>query len=633
MCGIAGFADFKKESSEEILAQMSCAVAHRGPDGQGVYVTETADVQIGLGHRRLSIIDLSTSANQPMHYEGLHVIFNGEIYNYNEIRNELITKGHEFTTHGDTEVILHSWKEWGEASIQQWKGMFAMALYDERSHELICIRDRAGVKPFYYYHKDDLFLFGSELKSITAHPQFKKEINSDAVASYLQYGFVSHPHCIYQHAYKIPPGHLLRLNLQTKQTSLTQYWNVYDAYNQPKLTIPFGEALDETEKILQKAFNYRMVADVPVGVFLSGGFDSSCVTALLQKDSTEKIKTFTIGTTDKSLNEAPYAKQIAQHLGTEHTEYYCTPKEALDIIPELPYYYDEPFADSSAIPTILVSRLARQKVTVALSADAGDEIFAGYNRYDYLLKYGETLGAIPKVLRKAMAGVMENISSESIPYFNKQNNFHSRYQKIRNLLNDPSPAEMLKNLSQVFTGAEINELFLDRVKELPTAHTSNELKEEFYDPLSYMMAIDYQTYMVDDILQKVDRATMSVSLEGREPFLDQSIIEWAARLPNDYKYHDGDKKYIIKQIVYKYIPKEMMDRKKMGFGIPVEKWLSNELKDLVRKYLSENKLNEHKLFNTAYIQKIVSSFFNGRTDQYLKIWYLLMFQMWYEKNG
>jgi asparagine synthase (glutamine-hydrolysing) len=374
-----------------------------------------------------------------------------------------------------------------------------------------------------------------------------------------------------------------------------------------------------------------MVADVPVGVFLSGGFDSSCVTALLQKDSTDKIKTFTIGTTDKSLDEAPYAKQIAQHLGTDHTEYYCTPKEALDIIPELPYYYDEPFADSSAIPTILVSRMARKEVTVALSADAGDEIFAGYNRYDYLMKYGEALGTIPEFLRKAIAGFMENLSSESIPYFNKQNNFHSRYKKIQNLLNDPSPSQMLKNLSQVFTNSDIEELFLAKVQELPTGHVNNNLKEAFYDPLSYMMAIDYRTYMVDDILQKVDRATMSVSLEGREPFLDQSIIEWAARLPNDYKYHDGDKKYIIKQLVYKYIPKEIMDRKKMGFGIPVEQWLSNELKDLVKEYLSENKLNEHKLFNTAYVDKIVSSFFEGRTDQYLKIWYLLMFQMWYSK--
>jgi asparagine synthase (glutamine-hydrolysing) len=631
MCGIAGFADFSKKSTEEILAQMSSILSHRGPDGQGAYFAETKEVQLGLGHRRLSIIDLSTSANQPMHYEGLHVIFNGEIYNYNEIRDDLISKGHQFSTHGDTEVILHSWKEWGENAIKKWTGMFAIALYDEAKQELICIRDRAGVKPFYYYQKEDLFLFGSELKALTAHPHFEKKINREAVASFLQYGYVSYPHCIYQHTAKIPPGHLLRLSLETKKINLTQYWNVYDAYNQPKLTITFEDALEETEKILQKAFNYRMVADVAVGVFLSGGFDSTCVTALLQKDSKEKIKTFTIGATDKTLDEAPFAKEIAQRLGTEHTEYYCTPKEALDIIPDLPHYYDEPFADSSAIPTILVSQLARKKVTVALSADAGDEIFAGYNRYDYLLKYGKRLQSMSKVLRKAMAGAMANVSSEKIPYFNKQNNFHSRYQKIRNLLHDPSPAEMLKNLSQVFTTKDINELFSEPVNEFVTAHVSNELKPEFYDPLSYMMAVDYQTYMVDDILQKVDRATMSVSLEGREPFLDQSIIEWAAKLPNDYKYHDGEKKYIIKQIVYKYIPKQLMDRKKMGFAIPVENWLSAELKDLVMEYLSQKKLEEHKLFNIKYITRLLQSFFSGRRDFYLKIWYLLMFQMWYER--
>lgn len=631
MCGIAGFADFKKSSSEELLKSMTDTIKHRGPDGEGYYFAENDFAQIGLGHRRLSIIDLSECGNQPMHYKGLHLIFNGEVYNFAEIREELEKIGHQFIGHADTEIILHAYAEWGIDALHQWKGMFTVVIYDETKQEVIAIRDRAGVKPFYYYFNNGLFLFGSELKALVAHPGFEKKINPQAVASYLQYGYVSFPHCIYQNTYKLSAGHVLKLNLEKQDIDIRRYWNVYDYYNRPKTEISFGEALTETEKILQKAFNYRMVSDVPVGVFLSGGFDSSCVTALLQKDSAEKIKTFTIGTTDKSLDEAPYAKAIAQHLGTDHTEYYCTPKEALDIIPELPFYYDEPFADSSAIPTILVSRLARKKVTVALSADAGDEIFAGYNRYDYLLKYGKKLQAVPKVLRKAVAGVMENVSSESIPYFNKQYNFHSRYQKVRNLLNDPSPAEMLKNLSQVFTNAEIGELFLDNVTELPTAHSSDELQPQFYDPLSYMMAVDYQTYMADDILQKVDRAGMSVSLEGREPFLDQSIIEWAAQLPNEYKYHNGDKKYIIKQLVYKYIPKEMMDRKKMGFGIPVDKWLNNELKELVQDYLSDTKLNEHKLFNTAYVQKTTAAFFGGRTDLYLKIWYLLMFQMWYER--
>jgi asparagine synthase (glutamine-hydrolysing) len=498
-------------------------------------------------------------------------------------------------------------------------------------NEMVCIRDRAGVKPFYYYYHDGLFLFGSELKSLIAHPLFKKEINVDAVGSFLQYGYVSSPHCIYDHTFKLPAGHILRLDLSSNTIEVKQYWNVYDYYNQPKLAIDWTETFQETERILSQSFAYRMVADVPVGVFLSGGYDSSCVAALLQKSNTEKIKTFTIGTPDKNLDEAPFAKQIAQHLGTDHTEYYCTPEEALSIIPEIPYYYDEPFADSSAIPTMLVSRMARQKVTVALSADAGDEIFAGYNRYDYLLKHGKKLRAVPGIMRKAVAEVMEVVSSENIPYFNKQYNFHSRYQKLRNLLRDPSPFQIMKSLSQVFSRDEIADLFVECTGELPTAHNSEELEADFYDPLSFMLAIDYQTYMVDDILQKVDRATMSVSLEGREPFLDQSIIEWVAKLPNEYKYRNGIKKYLLKEIVYKYIPKEMMERRKMGFGIPVEKWLQNELKDLVKEYLSDQSLATHGLFKKEYIHNLTRSFFNGRTDLHLKIWYLLMFQMWYQK--
>lgn len=631
MCGIAGFIDFSKKTSEEDLAKMTGAIAHRGPDGQGVYLTKTSDAAIGLGHRRLSIIDLSNAANQPMHFGGLHVIFNGEIYNYNEIRDELISLGHQFLTHSDTEVILHGWRQWGEKCIEKWRGMFAIALFDEEKNEVICIRDRPGVKPFYYYFKDGVFLFGSELKALMVHPAFKREINKDAVASFLQYGYVSSPHCIFNHTHKLPAGHLLRIGLSSRNIQVHRYWNVYDSYNKPKMSISIEDAISETEKILTSSFQYRMVADVPVGVFLSGGYDSSCVTALLQKNSTEKIKTFTIGSTDSKLDEAPFAKQIAHHLGTDHTEYYCTPQEALNIIPELPYYYDEPFADSSAIPTMLVSDMARQKVTVALSADAGDEIFAGYNRYDYLIKYGKKLQSMPRIMRKAVAGAMSTVSSENIPYFKTQYNFHSRYQKLRNLLNDPSPFQMMKSLSQVFTEHEIATLFHRNVTELPTAHSSDELIAEFNDPLSYMMAIDYQTYMVDDILQKVDRATMSVSLEGREPFLDQHIIEWAATLPGEYKYQKGIKKYILKEIVYKHIPREMMERKKMGFAIPIEKWLQTELRPLVREYLSNDSLNKHGLFKAEYVQDVICSFLNGRTDLHLKIWYLLMFQMWYHK--
>ncbi|MGZ3916190.1 MAG: asparagine synthase (glutamine-hydrolyzing), partial [Flavisolibacter sp.] len=482
-----------------------------------------------------------------------------------------------------------------------------------------------------YFFKNDAFLFGSELKSLMAHPAFEKEINTDAVASFLQYNYVPSPHCIFKNTFKLPAGHLLRLDLKKQQLTFRQYWNVYDYYNKPKLNISLTEAIDETEKILEKAFQYRMVSDVPVGVFLSGGYDSTCVTALLQKNSSEKIKTFTIGSTHNKLDEAPFAKEIALRLGTDHTEFYCTSKEAEDIILDLPYYYDEPFADPSAIPTILVSRMARQKVTVALSADAGDEIFAGYNRYDYISRYGQKISRIPKPIRKLSVLAMENISSNRIPFLKDSRNFHSRYDKLKNLLNNPSPSELLKNLTQVFTNAEVKRLFKHKISHLETAHTNNQLKAENADALSYMLATDYQTYMVDDILHKVDRATMSAGLEGREPFLDQDIIEWAAQLPSSYKYHKGQKKYLLRQIVHKYLPSAIMERPKMGFGIPVEEWLAKELKPLVLDHLNTDKIRLQGIFDEREIEKLCNEFFNGRKEKHLKIWHLLMFQMWFHK--
>lgn len=631
MCGITGFADFTHKSSLQLVKEMASAMPHRGPDGQGAYFKQLDHVQVGLGHRRLSIIDLSDTAGQPMHYDGLTVIFNGEIYNYNEIRNRLIALGHIFKTHSDTEVILHAWREWGKNCIQQWRGMFAIALLDETRGELICIRDRAGVKPFTYYFDGNVLIWGSELKSLLAHPAFRKELDINTAAAYLQYGYVPSPYSIFKNTHKLPAGYILQIDLHTKTIASEQYWNVYDYYNKPKLNVSLPEAIEETQRILEESFQYRMVADVPVGVFLSGGYDSTCVTALLQKNTAEKIKTFTIGTTDDKLNEAPFAKRIAGHLGTDHTEYYCTAQETLNVIPDLPYYYDEPFADSSAIPTILVSRMARKKVTVALSADAGDEIFAGYNRYDLYARYGKTVNKIPASARKLLSKIMEGVPSDAVPVLRNKVNFHSRYDKIKNLLQNPSPGDLLKNLGMVFNNREITALFSCGVQHVPTLHTSTELKEAAFDPISFMMAADYQTYMVDDILQKVDRATMSTSLEGREPFLDQHIIQWAAQLPTGYKYHNGVQKYILKQIVHDYVPREIMERPKSGFAIPLQHWLANDLRDLLYSYINKTALQAHGLFDAGQVMQIVNDFFNGRKEKYLKIWHILMFQMWYEK--
>jgi asparagine synthase (glutamine-hydrolysing) len=631
MCGISGFIDYSKTSNKTILEKMNRMLAHRGPDGEGYAFYETEKASIGLGHRRLSIIDLTEGGSQPKTFQNLHITFNGEIYNFEEIKKELETKGHYFESHSDTEVVLHAYKEWGSICLQKFIGMFAFVIYDQENNKVFACRDRAGVKPFFYYQKDGLFLFGSELKALLQHPNFTKEIDLDAAAAFMQFGYVPTPHCIFKNTHKLKPGHFLAFDVNQNRLRTEQYWNVYDAYNKPTLKIDLPEAIEETEKLLTSAFNYRMVSDVPVGVFLSGGYDSSCVTALLQKDKTEKIKTFTIGVPDAGLNEAPYAKDIAKHLGTDHTEYYCTQKEALEIVPQLPFFYDEPFADSSAIPTTLVSRIAKEKVTVALSADAGDEIFAGYNRYEYMMRYGKKLNNIPDFIRKTAAGLMNAIPADNIPVLNKKYLFHSRYEKLKMLLKNPSNHNILISLTSQMNENDISSLFKTKIIKLPTAFDSEELKTENYSTLSYMMAIDYQTYLLDDILQKVDRASMAVSLEGREPFLDQRVIEWAAQLPMEYKYNNGNKKFIIKEIVHKYIPKEMLDRPKMGFGIPIAAWLEKDLKQYVDKYFDETFVTNQNIFDNIEIQRIKKSFYSGKVEIAEKIWYVLMFQMWYDK--
>lgn len=631
MCGISGFIDFSNTSSEETLLRMSDSLKHRGPDGHGLYFKKNELATIGLAHRRLSIIDLSNAASQPMQYNDHIITFNGEIYNYKEIRKELEEKGHQFKTHSDTEVILHSYSEWGEKFLDRFIGMFALVIYNTKDQTVICARDRAGVKPFYYYHYKDLFIFASELKSILLHPGFIKKLELNSVAAFLQFGNVPGKNCIYHNAFKLLPAHLMKIDLRSKQSTLIKYWNVYDHYNKPKQDISFTEAKEKTEKLILSAAQYRMIADVPIGIFLSGGFDSVCLTALLQQQSNAKLNTYTIGVPDIGLDEAPFAKKISEKIGTDHHEIYCTEKEAIEHIKDLPYYYDEPFGDQSAIPTSLVCKMAKQHVKVVLSADAGDEVFAGYNRYDYLMKHGRLLRSAPAPLRKIMASFMNAVPAEKIRPLKNKYNFHNRYEKLKSLLADPSTKNMMLSLSRQFDLDSLQNLFIEKIENIETSHNSAELKNEYFSPLSYMMAVDYQTYLSDDILQKVDRASMTYSLEAREPYLDHRLIEWAATLPDHYKYNKGVKKYILKEIVYKYIPKELMDRPKMGFAIPLEKWLLNDLKENVDIYLDEKRIILQGIFNNTEIQKLKKQFYSGRTELALKIWYLLMFQMWHEK--
>lgn len=631
MCGIAGFIDFKGASSEQDLEGMTHALEHRGPDGFGTFIQGTSEYKIGFGHRRLAILELSELGKQPMSWNHYTIVFNGEIYNFSEIKHDLEKLGHSFQAESDTEMILHAYSEWGEGCLNRFIGMFAFVIYDSKSEEVFIARDRAGVKPLFIYQKNGLFLFASELKSFHKHSDFEKKINTQAVQAYLQYGSVPTPHCIFENCSKLEPGHYIKASLKDFKINSTQYWNVYDYYNRPKLVISQEEAKQETERILKSACEYRMVSDVPVGVFLSGGYDSTCVTALLQKDRTEALRTFTISVPDIGLNEAPYAKEIAERLQTNHTETECTAQDAIDHIAQLPYFYDEPFADSSAIPTSLVSKIAKQDVTVALSADGGDEVFAGYNRYEMILKYGERLNKIPGFARKSLAGAMDLVPANAIPVLKNKYNFAQRYEKTKSILRNTSDQNIMLSVSQLFTEEQINNLCTTRFEKLNTYFDSKELKN--YSSLSFAQAMDYQTYLLDDILQKVDRASMSVSLESREPLLDHRLIEYVAQLPDELKYRNGSKKWLLKEIVHDYIPKSVMDRPKMGFAIPIESWLKNELRDLLETYLNESKVNETGLFNWKEIEKLKTGFLAGRKEFGVKIWYLLSYLMWFEKWG
>lgn len=629
MCGIAGFIDFNSTSNEFILKKMIDTLTHRGPDGQGIDFIQNENCQIGLAHQRLSIIDLHTSAGQPMKWKQWALVFNGEIYNYREIKKELAELGHQFITESDTEMILHAIDQWGLKAVDKFIGMFVIVLYDKENKTIQIIRDRAGVKPLYYYWHEGLFLFASELKAFHEHPQFKKEINLDAVALFMRYSYIPAPHCIFQNTFKLLQGYYLFLTTNTCQLTTTKYWDVNDAYLQPKLNISESEAISETEAILKKAFDYRMVADVPVGVFLSGGYDSSAVAALLQKDSSNKIKTFTIGFHEPKYNEAPFAKQVAEHLGTEHTEYYCTINEAKAILPTLPHFYDEPFGDSSAIPTMLVSQLARKSVTVALSADGGDELFGGYFRHPIIQKMDKTIGRLPQFARNSIYKVSGLVSPERIPIIKNKPLIGQRYAKFRKLIKKSSASAYLQNMSSVLDDETLENLFQNPTEKLPSFFDEKDLPN--CSVLDNILAKDYKTYMADDILTKVDRATMSVALEGREPFLDQHIIDWVARLPDDMKIRNGEKKWILKQIVHKYLPKEMMDRPKWGFAIPIDSWFESELSDYFYQYLNKEYISHQNIFNFEEINSWLVKYKLGQKEYIVQLWCVLMFQLWYEK--
>ena len=632
MCGLAGFCDFSSASRSEVLEAMTDRLAHRGPDDAGSSVFNAANATVGLGHRRLSIIDLSPLGHQPMSFDGLHIIFNGEIYNYQEIRKELQELGHSFQSHSDTEVILKGYRQWGDASIEKFIGMFALVMYDEKNQEIILIRDRAGVKPLYYYFHNGLFLFGSELKAFHAVPGFKKVIDQKALKLFFQYGYIPAPYSIFSNTWKLRPGYFLKFRLSDRKIEARCYWDVLSYYNKPKLQIDFKEALEETERILISAFKYRMVADVPVGVFLSGGYDSSTVAAILQRHGEGSLKTFSIGFNEQEYNEANYAKAIATHLETDHTEYYCSINEAKNILPGLPDIYDEPFGDSSGIPTTLVSRLAAQQVKVALSADAGDEIFAGYGQFFYFLRLFKRMKMIPGPARRLLGSMIGRIRNQPGKLFSRNiYNLENRLNKLPGLLDSETIVDFNRVLSEFFTREEACVLLNEPVRDDYETDFSAAVDLNENDSLNALLAIYFKTYLTDDILVKVDRATMSASLEGREPLLDHRIIEFVAQLPSDFKYRDGVSKYLLKEITHRYIPARLMDRPKMGFSIPIESWLRGDLLDLLLHYMDSEKVRRENILAPKAVEKIKNDFLTGKKFNFQKLWYILMFQMWHER--
>jgi asparagine synthase (glutamine-hydrolysing) len=629
MCGIAGYIDFKNKTDPFVLKNMIEALRHRGPDFISHEVISIPSAQLGLAHARLSIIDLSDRANQPMHNESFVVVFNGEIYNYLEIKKLLINEGIEFNTDSDTEVLLAAFRVWGYDCVKRFIGMFAFVIYDKLNNKLVLCRDRAGVKPLFYYYSENVFLFASEIKSFHWHPAFLKEINSDSVFNFIQFGFIPGENSIFNQVFKIKPGTLLEVDLNTKDISENFYWNVEDCYLKPKLEISFEDALIQTENLLDSAFKYRLVSDVPVGVFLSGGFDSTLLAGILQKNSPTKINTYTIGVPDKNYNEAPTAKTTAEILGTNHQELFCTENEFLKLVSKLPEIFDEPFADSSAIPTLMVSSMASSHVKVALSADGGDEIFAGYNRYDYLKKYWKIFSNPESLLFKTSKFLFCNDFAEQCVPAKHLNTFH----KLCSVLENPTLTNFIHNLNIGFTDKDMTLLLGDGNRNsFNYQKLLQKADAKTMSDLSFMMMLDYKLYLTDDIMCKIDRCSMAFGLEAREPYLDHRIIEWAAVLPDEFKIKDGVKKFILKELTYKYIPKKHIDLPKSGFSIPLNKWLKSELKEFVYSYLNEQSLMRHNYFNVDYVIKLRDRFYDkNETWLGLRIWNLLCFQMWYQR--
>jgi asparagine synthase (glutamine-hydrolysing) len=651
MCGFAGFLDQGSINFSDwpaLLENMGSAIAHRGPDDAGHWTD--ADAGIGLVHRRLSIVDLSPAGHQPMvSASGRYVIaFNGEIYNHQNLRAELSKVGADTTAigawrgHSDTETMLAGFDCWGiERTLKQCVGMFAFAVWDKQSRELLLARDRLGEKPLYYGVQNGVLLFGSELKALKVHPSFIGEIDRDAISLQMRHSYIPAPFSIYRGIRKLPAGSLLRVNAGTALGDPTTYWSL-DSTIAATRSQPFtgsdSDAVNALEKHLLSAVALQMQADVPLGAFLSGGVDSSTIVALMQAQSARPVKTFTVGFDEAGYNEAVYAKAVARHLGTEHTELYVSPQQALDVIPKLPRLYDEPFSDSSQIPTFLVSQMTRQHVTVSLSGDGGDELFGGYSRYHRAAGIWRKLSLLPDFAR---AGLAEAIRSLPVSAWNRlaapilpmlpvrTRNIGDKAHKFAALLEQNDRNRFYQGFMWHWESPDNIVLNVDGPPNYFNPDESPGSNKGYFES---MMLADTLNYLPDDILVKLDRAAMGVSLETRVPMLDHRVVEFAWRLPFDIKVRNGQGKWILRQVLDRYVPRELMERPKMGFGVPIDSWLRGPLRDWAESLLDESRLRREGFFNPAPIRQKWDEHLSGQRNWQYLVWDVLMFQAWLEQE-
>ncbi len=623
MCGICGiyYTDQNRPVDQNLLKEMTQTLYHRGPDDEGRYCNDN----IGLGHRRLSIIDLD-SGKQPIFNETgtVAIVFNGEIYNYKELKAELISKNHIFKTNTDTETIVHLYEEFGEDCVSRLRGMFAFAIWDQKNQQLFLARDRLGIKPLYYYYNNGKLLFGSEIKAILQDHTVQRDIDYCAMEEYFTYLYVRAPRTSFKGIQKLLPGHTLICN--HNGVKVKKYWDLHD-FDTGKLSEKeFEERLYE---LMEESVRIRLMSDVPLGAFLSGGVDSSAIVAIMSRIMDSKVITSSIGFQEAQFNETSYARRVAQHLQTEHHEHIVMP-DAVNLISKLVWHFDEPFADSSAVPTYYVSKMARENVKVALSGDGGDENFAGYRNY-YIDKQENRFRIGPDFIRKYIFGTLSNLypQADYLPQYLRGKSF------LRNL--SVSPVEAYHNTKSIFNREFKDALFSPDLKHKIIGYNPIEGFQEYYfrpktsSHLSSLLYLDTKTYLVDDILTKVDRMSMANSLEVRVPLLDHKLVEFIATIPPDYKLKGKIGKYIFKKTMAPYLPDDILHRKKRGFGLPVGTWLRNELREFASDILFSNKSQNRGLFNKGCIQKIWKDHQNGTRNHTHHLWSLLIFEIWYSK--